>query len=122
MRPSLNPLIAPLVQASPLLTAKMDNAEKKPAGPSATVNSPTSTLTPPYSAFSLATRRLILGLVTAAGFLGPLCGAIYLPSLPLFEELFHTSTTGINASVTLYMVVFAITVSCCFFDQCRHLD
>ncbi|KAF9640739.1 putative major facilitator superfamily protein [Lasiodiplodia theobromae] len=87
----------------------MDNAEKKPAGPSTTVNSPTSTLTPPYSAFSPATRRLILGLVTAAGFLGPLCGAIYLPSLPLFEELFHTSTTGINASVTLYMVVFAIT-------------
>ncbi|KAK7712984.1 Dityrosine transporter 1 [Botryosphaeria dothidea] len=64
---------------------------------------------PPYSAFSAASRRLILSLVTAAGFFGPLCGAIYLPSLPLFENVFHTSTTGINASVTLYMVIFAIT-------------
>lgn len=65
---------------------------------------------PPYSAFSTASCRLILSLVTAAGFFGPLCGAIYLPSLPLFENVFHTSTTGINASVTLYMVIFAITV------------
>ncbi|KKY19694.1 putative dityrosine transporter [Diplodia seriata] len=86
----------------------MENAEKKSDGPTVTAGSPTSTLAPPYSAFSLSTRRLILGLVTAAGFLGPLCGAIYLPSLPLFEDIFHTSTTGINASVTLYMVVFAV--------------
>ncbi|OJD31397.1 major facilitator superfamily transporter [Diplodia corticola] len=105
--PAQSSLIAPLVQASPLLLAKMNNVEPKPDG-TATPISTTSTLAPPYSAFSLATRRMILGLVTAAGFLGPLCGAIYLPSLPLFEDIFHTSTTGINASVTLYMVVFAI--------------
>ena len=37
---------------------------------------------PPYSALSPGRRRLILYIVTAAGFFGPLAGNIYLPALP----------------------------------------
>lgn len=65
----------------------------------------------PYSAFSLARRRFILGVVTAAGFFGPLCGAVYLPSIVLFQDIFHTSGTVINATISVYMAVFAIAVS-----------
>lgn len=70
---------------------------------------------PPYSAFSLSRRRFMLGVVTAAGFFGPLTGAIYLPSLVLFEDIFKVSATAINATVSVYMVVFAIAV--CSFTQ-----
>jgi hypothetical protein len=66
---------------------------------------------PPYSAFSINRRRFILGVVTAAGFFGPLCGAIYLPSLHLFQTIFKTSETAVNGSVSMYMVVFAVAVS-----------
>jgi hypothetical protein len=66
---------------------------------------------PPYSAFSLNRRRFILGLVTLCGFYGPLTGAIYLPSLVLFQDVFKASATAINATVSVYMVVFAIAVS-----------
>ncbi len=66
---------------------------------------------PPYSAFSPRRRRVILGIVTAAGFFGPLSGAIYLPALPLFESIFSASATTINATVSLYMAVFAVAVS-----------
>lgn len=63
---------------------------------------------PPYSAYTPARRRLILGIVTVAGFFGPLCGAVYLPSLVLFQDIFNTSATVINATVSVYMAVFAI--------------
>ncbi|EMD66481.1 hypothetical protein COCSADRAFT_112905 [Bipolaris sorokiniana ND90Pr] len=62
----------------------------------------------PYSAFSLNRRRFILGVVTAAGFFGPLCGAVYLPSLRLFQKIFNASEAAINGTVSIYMVVFAI--------------
>lgn len=68
---------------------------------------------PPYSAFSLNRRRFMLGVVTAAGFFGPLTGAIYLPSLVLFKDIFKASATAINATVSMYMVVFAVAVSSC---------
>lgn len=66
---------------------------------------------PPYSAFSINRRRFILGVVTAAGFFGPLCGAVYLPSLKLFQIIFNTSETAVNGTVAMYQVVFAIAVS-----------
>ena len=66
---------------------------------------------PPYSAFTPARRRFILGVITAAGFFGPLCGAVYLPSLRLFQQIFKTSETAVNGTVSMYMVVFAIAVS-----------
>jgi hypothetical protein len=65
---------------------------------------------PPYSAFSINRRRFILGVVTAAGFFGPLCGAVYLPSLRLFQKIFNTTETAVNGTVSMYMVVFAVAV------------
>lgn len=65
---------------------------------------------PPYSAFSINRRRFILGVVTAAGFFGPLCGAVYLPSLRLFQKIFNTTEPAINGTVSMYMVVFAVAV------------
>jgi hypothetical protein len=72
-------------------------------------------LEPPYSALPLGRRRLILTIVTVAGFLGPLAGNIYLPALPVFQNVFQTSATAINATVTSFMVVFAFAVGIRFF-------
>ncbi|KAH8727894.1 major facilitator superfamily domain-containing protein [Phaeosphaeriaceae sp. PMI808] len=63
---------------------------------------------PPYSAFSINRRRFILATVTAAGFFGPLCGAVYLPSLVLFETIYKTNQEVIAGTVTVYMLVFAV--------------
>jgi hypothetical protein len=63
---------------------------------------------PPYSAFSHSRQMCIVLIVTAAGFFSPLTGAVYLPSLILFESVFHTSSTVINASVSVYWAVFGI--------------
>ncbi|KAL4955752.1 major facilitator superfamily domain-containing protein [Aspergillus filifer] len=63
---------------------------------------------PPYSAFPERKKQFFLGIVTAAGFFGPLCGAVYLPSLILYEDIFNTSGAVINATVSVYMAVFAV--------------
>jgi hypothetical protein len=63
---------------------------------------------PPYSAFSPSRQWCIVLIVTAAGFFSPLTGAVYLPSLVLFETIFHTSSAIINASVSVYWAVFGI--------------
>jgi hypothetical protein len=55
-------------------------------------------------------HRYIQPSLSTAGFFGPLTGAIYLPSLVLFEDIFKVSATAINATVSMYMVVFAIAV------------
>ncbi|PHH61482.1 hypothetical protein CDD81_329 [Ophiocordyceps australis] len=62
---------------------------------------------PAYCALSTARRRFVLGLVTVAGLLGPLAGAIYLPALPVLEREFKASATVINATVSVFMVTFA---------------
>lgn len=66
---------------------------------------------PAYCALIPGRRRLILGIVTVAGMLGPLSGAIYLPILPLLEREFNVGSTSINATVSMFMVTFAIAVS-----------
>ncbi|KAE8353790.1 major facilitator superfamily domain-containing protein [Aspergillus coremiiformis] len=63
-------------------------------------------VTPSYSAFSRPKRVLILTLVTVAGFLGPLAGNIYLPALPVIEKELHVSAAAINATVSVFMVIF----------------
>lgn len=68
-------------------------------------------LPPAYSAFPIWRKRLILWLVTIAGFLGPLSGSIYLPVLGLIKQDFHISTTAANATVSVFMAVFAVAVS-----------
>jgi hypothetical protein len=66
---------------------------------------------PVYSAFSPGRRRFILGVTTIAGFFGPFAGNIYLPALPVLQKEFGVSVTAINASVTVFMAVFAVGVS-----------
>jgi hypothetical protein len=65
---------------------------------------------PPYTAFSVGRRRFILGIITAAGFFGPLAGGIYLPALPILQKAFNTSATAINATVSVFMGVLAVAV------------
>lgn len=66
---------------------------------------------PAYSAFSEKKKNFYLGIVTAAGFFGPLCGAVYLPSLILYQDIFNSSRSVINATVSVYMAIFAVAVS-----------
>lgn len=66
---------------------------------------------PQYTAFSPGRQRFILGIVTAAGFFGPLAGGIYLPALPTLQEAFNASATAINATVSVFMGVLAVAVS-----------
>ncbi|KAL2146180.1 hypothetical protein VTI28DRAFT_5020 [Corynascus sepedonium] len=61
----------------------------------------------PYSAFSPWRRRLILIVITVAGFFGPLAGGIYLPALPVLEHEFQASATAINVTVSVFMLTFA---------------
>lgn len=63
---------------------------------------------PPYTAFLAQRVRGIIFLVTMAGFLGPLSGNIYIPILPLLQSEFKVSTTCINATVSVFMAVFAV--------------
>lgn len=65
---------------------------------------------PPYSALSPGRRRFILGIVTATGFFGPLAGGIYLPALPTLQDVFNTSATTINATVSVFMAILSIAV------------
>lgn len=66
---------------------------------------------PQYTAFGLGRQRLILGIVTAAGFFGPLAAGIYLPALPTLQDAFNASATAINATVSVFMGVLAVAVS-----------
>lgn len=62
-----------------------------------------------YSGFTPARRKMIITLVTLAGFLGPLAGNVYIPILPLLKAEFHTTTTIINGTVAVFMAVFAVS-------------
>lgn len=65
---------------------------------------------PAYTAIPAYRRTFILSIVTVAGFFGPLAGNIYLPALLVLEREFHVSSTVINATVSVFMVVFAFGV------------
>ncbi|KAI2323325.1 Dityrosine transporter 1, partial [Ophidiomyces ophidiicola] len=78
-----------------------------PASPPADVEAQPKPPPPPYTAFPPARRHFILAVVTVAGFLGPLAGNIYLPALPVLARHFGVSASAINATVSVFMVVFA---------------
>jgi MFS family permease len=84
-------------------TATIQDVEKD-----AILSPPTDRKPPPYTQFSPSRQALIVAIVTTAGFFSPLCGAVYLPSLILFEDIFKTTGSVINASVAVYMAVFAV--------------
>lgn len=60
-----------------------------------------------YCGFSPARRRFIVGIVSAAGLLGPLAGGIYLPALPVLAEEFDVGSAAINATVSVFMALCA---------------
>ena len=91
-----------------------EDSQAKDSNPTGHVTSkpgPASGPMPQYTAFSLGRQRFILGIVTAAGFFGPLAGGIYLPALPTLQEAFNASATAINATVSVFMGVLAVAVS-----------
>lgn len=61
-----------------------------------------------YSAFTKGQKIMIFAIIMFIGFLGPTSGNIYVPALPLLQEKFNTSTAVINATVSVFMAVFAI--------------
>ncbi|KAF2812437.1 dityrosine transporter A [Mytilinidion resinicola] len=63
---------------------------------------------PPYTAFSDGRRKFLLAIITAAAFLAPVAGNIYLPALPQLSVDFRVSRVAINATVSIFMLVFAI--------------
>ncbi|KAI1197630.1 major facilitator superfamily domain-containing protein [Nemania serpens] len=63
----------------------------------------------PYTAYTPSRQLFIVLIATLAGFFAPVCGAVYLPSLILFQDIFHTSSKVINATVSVYTAVFAVT-------------
>ncbi|CUS23954.1 LAQU0S12e03774g1_1 [Lachancea quebecensis] len=63
---------------------------------------------PPYTAFSQRQVILIFIIVIFVGFLGPLSGNIYIPALPILQDVFGLSATAINATVSVFMAVFAV--------------
>ncbi|KAL8297716.1 hypothetical protein RB597_007205 [Gaeumannomyces tritici] len=72
----------------------------------------------PYSGFSPARKRFIIGVASAAGLLGPMAGGIYLPGLPVLEREFGVDGVAINATVAVFMAVcaFAALVWSAFAD------
>ncbi|KAI1859138.1 hypothetical protein JX265_010615 [Neoarthrinium moseri] len=64
---------------------------------------------PEYSEFSKPRRNFIIGLVSAAGLLGPLAGGIYLPAITVLQDEFGVSYTAINATVSVFMALCAIS-------------
>jgi len=93
---------------SPIFVEEKQTASSSPVEPA---KPPPKGPPPVYSAFSPARKRFILAVTTIAGFFGPFAGNIYLPALPVLQKEFGVSVTAINASVTVFMAVFAIGVS-----------
>lgn len=62
----------------------------------------------PYSEIPPRRRTLLVWIVSVAGFLGPVAGNIYIPLLPLYEDVFGVSTTTINGTVSVFMFAFGV--------------
>jgi hypothetical protein len=94
------------------ISSSNTSSEKMPSDIEVQENSPSLPKTAqPYSAFTPKRRTLILVITTVAGFFGPLSGGIYLPALPILATEFEVAEVLINATVSVFMVVFAIGVS-----------
>ncbi|KAI1353922.1 major facilitator superfamily domain-containing protein [Xylaria sp. FL0043] len=63
----------------------------------------------PYTAYSQSRQMFIVLIATFVGVFAPICGAVYLPSLILFQDVFHVSGQVVNATVSVYSAIFAVT-------------
>ncbi|SCV03028.1 LAME_0H07140g1_1 [Lachancea meyersii CBS 8951] len=76
--------------------------------PSMELDFPEGDKPPCYSAFSERQTFIIFVVIVYIGFLGPLSGNIYIPALPILQNVFNLSATAINATVSVFMAVFAV--------------
>lgn len=58
-----------------------------------------------YTIFTRGQIRFIIGMAAFAGFVSPLSATIYLPTLNVIAEDFRVSTTAINLTLTVYMIL-----------------
>lgn len=99
--------------AHPMSNAAESNAAESNAQSIAPVSKTPQPTTPelatPNSARVFQTqKRLVVAIVTVAGFLGPVAGNIYIPLLPLYQTVFNTSPTAINGTVSVFMFTFGV--------------
>ncbi|KAK4686771.1 hypothetical protein P7C73_g3346, partial [Tremellales sp. Uapishka_1] len=71
----------------------------------------TTASTRPYSAFSPATKYLVVVLSAISGILSPISSNIYVPAIPTLAIVFNTTNTKITLGVTVFLVFQAITPS-----------
>ncbi|KAI1330238.1 major facilitator superfamily domain-containing protein [Xylariaceae sp. FL0255] len=62
-----------------------------------------------YTAYTSSRQLFIVLIATAAGVFAPIAGGAYLPNLILFESVFHASGAVINATVSVYSAIYAVT-------------
>lgn len=62
----------------------------------------------PYTNFSKSQLIMIYLIIVYIGFLGPLCGNIYIPALPVIQDAFGVGVTEINGTVAIFMALFAV--------------
>ena len=65
----------------------------------------------PYTVFSTATKRGIVGIVALAGFFSPLSANIYFPALNYMGEDLHVSLELMNLTITAYLICQGIVPS-----------
>ncbi|CCF59852.1 hypothetical protein KAFR_0I00710 [Kazachstania africana CBS 2517] len=61
-----------------------------------------------YSSLTKEQALTIFLIIIFIGFLGPMSGNIYIPALPLLQIEYNVSSTTINATVSVFMAVFAV--------------
>ncbi|KAI0195504.1 putative MFS transporter [Astrocystis sublimbata] len=66
---------------------------------------------PPYSVFSLATKRFIVFIVALTTLLPPLTASIFYPVITLLAREFRVSVTDINLTITVYLLFQGIAPS-----------
>ena len=70
----------------------------------------TEAITPPYSCFSAAKKRYIVGTAAGAGLFSSLSAQIYFPALNTLADDLNVSTSLINLTVTSYMVSVSLVL------------
>ncbi|KAI8390910.1 major facilitator superfamily domain-containing protein [Radiomyces spectabilis] len=58
--------------------------------------------------FSAFYRWFILFIIALQGFLGPLSSSIYIPAIYRVKKDFNVSTTGINATISIYIYILGV--------------
>lgn len=60
----------------------------------------------PYSYIPFNRKCFIVLIVSITGFIGPLSGNIYIPLIPKLSKDFDVSTSTINGTVSVFMIIF----------------